>query len=331
MPARARVIWFWLDQYGNAIPGATVEVRNAANTAAVTDTIYVNDDPDTSVYPNPFTSDANGKAEAYLSAAKRAILRFSKTGYTTQDVPVDFTFPANRFTFRGAYAAATTYAQDDVVTSGGETWVALRTSTGVTPVEGADWSKMAAKGAGGSAATTTFTPAGNIAATDVQAALTEVDAEKQALSDQATKIKAATESLASSTTLQDDDHLSFAIRANETWVVEYRLRCFSTSNTPDIKFAISAPAGAAGTLGGHGPVGADTGGSSDLASIHSSDLTTARTFGLNSSFRVAIHLWATIRNGATAGNVVLQWAQNVSDAAAVEVNADSFLNARKVP
>lgn len=142
MPERARVAWFWIDEFGSRIPGATVEVRNAANTAAITDTLYAADDPDTSVLPNPFTSDVNGKAEAYLANAKRAIFRFSKTGYATQDVPVDFTFPANRFLFRNAWVNTTAYVANDVVRYNNESWIALRASTGVTPVEGADWSKM---------------------------------------------------------------------------------------------------------------------------------------------------------------------------------------------
>lgn len=148
MPDRARAIWWWLDAAGNVIPGATVEVRNKENTAAITDTIYATDDPDTSVLPNPFTSDANGKAEAYLVDARRAILRFSKTGFATQDVPVDFSYVANRFTFRGAWVNTTTYRVDDVVTYGNESWIALTASTGLAPVEGVNWSRMAAKGIG---------------------------------------------------------------------------------------------------------------------------------------------------------------------------------------
>ena len=38
----------------------------------------------------------------------------------------------------------------DVVTYGGQSWIALRTNIGVTPVEGADWTLMAAKGDTGS-------------------------------------------------------------------------------------------------------------------------------------------------------------------------------------
>lgn len=50
------------------------------------------------------------------------------------------------FIFKGAWSAATTYAADEVVTSGGETWLCKLGHTNVTPVEGATWTKLAAKG-----------------------------------------------------------------------------------------------------------------------------------------------------------------------------------------
>lgn len=147
MAMRARVVWYWIDSEGRPIPGATVSVRNAANDAQIADTIYAFDDPDTSQLTNgSFTSAADGRIEFYLVTAQRVTLRLSKSGYTSQDIPVDVTYVANRFTFRSAWSGATTYAQDDVVTYGGESWIALRTSTNVTPVEGDDWSKMAEKG-----------------------------------------------------------------------------------------------------------------------------------------------------------------------------------------
>lgn len=153
MPSRAQLLWNWKDELGNNIPAATVEVFEPGTTTKIAETIYVADDPDTSVYPNPFTSDANGIALFYLAKAKRVDVRFSKTGYDTKTLRLDVTHVANRFTFRNAYSALTTYAENDVVTYNGESWVALRTSTGITPVEGADWSRMAAKGADAPAGT----------------------------------------------------------------------------------------------------------------------------------------------------------------------------------
>ncbi|MBL0311054.1 MAG: collagen-like protein, partial [Bacteroidetes bacterium] len=55
--------------------------------------------------------------------------------------------------------------------------------------------------------------------------------------------KTADESVTSSTSLQDDNHLQFAIGANETWDVSFVLR-FTASSGGDIKFALVLPSGA---------------------------------------------------------------------------------------
>lgn len=56
---------------------------------------------------------------------------------------------AAKLVWRGPWAAGTQYATRDVVSHGGSSWWALRPSTGVTPVEGADWSLLASRGAPG--------------------------------------------------------------------------------------------------------------------------------------------------------------------------------------
>lgn len=58
---------------------------------------------------------------------------------------------AAKVEWRGPWAAGTAYTTRDAVSHGGSSWWALRPSTGVTPVEGADWSLLAAKGEQGDA------------------------------------------------------------------------------------------------------------------------------------------------------------------------------------
>jgi uncharacterized pyridoxamine 5'-phosphate oxidase family protein len=53
------------------------------------------------------------------------------------------------FTPKGAYNALTEYVANDVVSYLGSTWIALQTTTGNTPEEGAYWTLNAAKGADG--------------------------------------------------------------------------------------------------------------------------------------------------------------------------------------
>jgi hypothetical protein len=147
MATRARVVWFWLATPSaggsvQVVPSPTVNVRNAANTANISDTIYAADDPDPTILPQGFLGTANGEVEFYLEDAQRVTLRLSKTGFTSEDIPIDATFPANRFNPRGAWDVATAYDAMDVVSRSGTSWVALRANTGVTPVEGADWTVM---------------------------------------------------------------------------------------------------------------------------------------------------------------------------------------------
>jgi hypothetical protein len=51
-------------------------------------------------------------------------------------------------THRRAWVSTTAYAVDDAVSSGGSSWRAIRANTGVTPVEGLDWTILAEKATG---------------------------------------------------------------------------------------------------------------------------------------------------------------------------------------
>ena len=88
-------------------------------------------------------SDADGSATAAGRSATAA--------GTARDEAV-----AAKLTWRGPWAAGTPYTTRDVVSYGGSSWWALRPSTGVTPVEGADWSLLASKGQTGDPGTTTW-------------------------------------------------------------------------------------------------------------------------------------------------------------------------------
>ncbi len=75
------------------------------------------------------------------------------TGATGATGPTGPTGPRG-LTWRGAWVSTTAYATDDGVSHDGSGWIALRANTGVTPVEGADWTILAQRGASGTAATT---------------------------------------------------------------------------------------------------------------------------------------------------------------------------------
>lgn len=134
-------------------------------------------------------------------------------------------------------------------------------------------------------------------------------------------LKTADESVTSSTVLQNDDHLLFAVGANEVWEFLIFLRLVAGNITPDFKYAFTVPTGGSIVISGQVHIGAQA---------VEVDGTTAQ---------IAIALSATQGNmfflglyigGANAGNVQLQWAQNTSDAAATTVKTNSFIIAHKL-
>ena len=67
--------------------------------------------------------------------------------------------------FRGAYAGGTAYVIDDIVTSGGETFICIQASTGNATSSASHWTKLAEKGTNGTDGTnvaTTITTQGDI-------------------------------------------------------------------------------------------------------------------------------------------------------------------------
>lgn len=91
MAERARIVEYVLDSEGRPIPGATITIREPGTVTPIAETLYAADDPDTSQLTNgAFFSGADGKVVAYTAANKRADMLVTKSGYTSQTIPVDF-------------------------------------------------------------------------------------------------------------------------------------------------------------------------------------------------------------------------------------------------
>ena len=133
---------------------------------------------------------------------------------------------------------------------------------------------------------------------------------------QKTVIKTANETVTNNATLQDDDQLFFPIAANEKWAFRFVLQANAPA-TPDIKFAVTAPGGATCTVGVLDAEGAVAVG--NLGCGVSSGLIVGNT--TNDVYEVV----GTVVNGATPGNVTLQWAQNTANGAGSVVYAGSYL------
>lgn len=142
--------------------------------------------------------------------------------------------------------------------------------------------------------------------------------------------KTARETVNNSTTLQDDDHLLFALAANEIWAFEL----FLISNGPaagDIKFAFTVPGGAMLMWEGIG-LEATAAAHADLG-IHPLMTVsgTAQAFGeLGGANWVLTRIFGTVVNGATPGDLQLQWAQNGADGTDTHLEANSWLKAEQI-
>ncbi len=131
-------------------------------------------------------------------------------------------------------------------------------------------------------------------------------------------IKAADQTITSQTTYQNDDELSWAVAANESWFFELFLM-YDAHATPDMKFTFDVPANATITwtyLGNGGDDAVHEEGEDNLLS----GFGTVKIL----SFR------GKVLTGATAGLVRFQWAQRTSSANATIVKAGSYIVAHEI-
>lgn len=141
-------------------------------------------------------------------------------------------------------------------------------------------------------------------------------------------IKTADESVTSSTTLQNDDHLVAALSANATYIVDGYLMVFgSTPSTGDLKFDFTIPSGATMKYTSFGVV-ASSPATSYEATVNPNS--TARVVGTNGSTDMGCNIRAYITVSSTSGNVQLRWAQNASNGTATGLRAGSHLRFTRV-
>ena len=155
------------------------------------------------------------------------------------------------------------------------------------------------------------------------------------------KRKTADESVTSSTTLQDDDHLTFSIGASEEFVGSIFLSVGAALNTTGIKIAITVPAAATLEVIASAGNYYNTTAAPTYTTLRTTTSGTALDFtatGFSNGIGanggdvihdlISIHLW--VLNSTNAGNVTLQFAQNTSSGTAVTVRKGSHLIAHRV-
>ncbi|HYE89532.1 MAG TPA: hypothetical protein VEA38_00875 [Terriglobales bacterium] len=134
--------------------------------------------------------------------------------------------------------------------------------------------------------------------------------------------KTSDESVTSSTTLQNDDALTCALAANEFVRAELTIY-FTAAAAGDIKFGFTVPAAATIYWGTPNMIfynSADAVTASDIRTTGSLDV------GFISGGTICVaSLEVAVLNGANAGNLTLQWAQNASSGTPTTVKAMSHM------
>jgi hypothetical protein len=151
------------------------------------------------------------------------------------------------------------------------------------------------------------------------------------------KRKTADESVASSTTVQDDDHLFFPIGANEEWVAEFSIGALAVvaGVVTGVKIQVSAPSGSAmeTDLVMHA-TGSNLSPTTQTFMAHTSSFspgfgwTPAGSASIEDDYVITIRVW--VLASSTAGNVQLKWAQNQSDSHNLTFAKGSHLVADRV-
>jgi hypothetical protein len=142
--------------------------------------------------------------------------------------------------------------------------------------------------------------------------------------------------ITSSTTLTPDPHLQIALAANKVYAIEGLLLISSASVTPDFNVAINGPAGAAGYwyVGGPTVTGPTAAAVSDADIIRMAATVInggSRNFGiLNTGTVYGLPVNGMVETAGTAGNLTVDWAQNVANATSTNMKIYSWLRLTKV-
>ena len=139
------------------------------------------------------------------------------------------------------------------------------------------------------------------------------------------KNKTADETVNNSTTLQDDDDLVVAILANETWIVEMVL-LVTTDAGADFKLQVNGPTASAGYVTAI-TTRYEAAAANDLVRGAAALGSPMSIVGTTTAYTIKVT--AIVRNGANAGNITLQWAQDAAVVADTKVLTDSYLVATR--
>jgi hypothetical protein len=147
--------------------------------------------------------------------------------------------------------------------------------------------------------------------------------------------KTADETITSSTTLQNDDHLVLPVVANAVYTFDLDLYMIDAGDfTGDFKMTFTCPTGATFDMHGEGAHATSfTGGTSSdgewIGKLATTSAGATLAFGVGTGL-TAVRVHGRLVMGGTGGNFQLQWAQNASDASGTTLKAGSFMTMNRV-
>lgn len=147
--------------------------------------------------------------------------------------------------------------------------------------------------------------------------------------------KTADETVTSSATLQNDDHLVLSVVANAVYTFALDLYMIEgTDFVGDFKMSFTCPAGATFDMHGAGAHTTDltTGTSSNgewIGKLATASAGATLAFGVGTGLTAA-RVYGRLVMSSTAGNFQLQWAQNASDASGTTLKAGSQMTMTRV-
>lgn len=133
------------------------------------------------------------------------------------------------------------------------------------------------------------------------------------------KSKSGDESVTSSTTSQNDDHLVFNVGASETWLIQYDIFLTVGAST-NLRWKLSVPSG--GSAAAHVKIASNNTGADISDATSDSTITTSSKEGSNHAH---YQIFAKVTSSSTAGAVQLQWAQGTSSPTALTLKSRSKL------
>jgi hypothetical protein len=144
-----------------------------------------------------------------------------------------------------------------------------------------------------------------------------------------TVIKSSTESVTSSTTLQDDDELVIALAANSDYWID-GIIFYDAGTVGDIKIQFTGPASATCALALIGISTGAAGGGDYAHGTYTAFSNTSSFGGTGAGDMRSILVGGMVHIAGTAGNFRFRWAQDTSSSGATRVFAPSTFTARRI-